>query len=126
MKRRKSSALHLASVFLLAALAAGAQTTAFEQTCATLAARPGDDAARLQELFKLDWERTMHENPEFATEVGYRGQNDRWSDWSLEAVSRRKREAAAPVKVIQSIDRTRLSEADQLNYDLYKYNSEQS
>src|SRR5436190_23198227 len=48
---------------LLAAAPALAQT-AFEQQCAKLAARKGDDTARLQELFKLDWDYTMREYTE--------------------------------------------------------------
>jgi uncharacterized protein (DUF885 family) len=77
-------------------------------------------------LFKLDWEHTMQENPEFATAVGFAGQNDRWSEMSLEAIARRKRETAAPHKVIQSIDRSRLNEVDKLNYDLFKRNNEEA
>jgi uncharacterized protein (DUF885 family) len=100
--------------------------TAFEQACSNLAARQGDDPARLHELLKLDWEHTMQENPEFATAVGYPGLNDRWSDLSLEAIAQGKRQAIAPLNAIQSIDRSRLNESDQLNYDLFKYNSEQA
>src|SRR6266487_319124 len=62
----------------------GAQTE-FETTCAKLAVRTGEDSERLQELFKVDWLHTMRERPEFATAVGFRGQNNRWSDQSLEA-----------------------------------------
>jgi uncharacterized protein (DUF885 family) len=121
---------HLIAIGVLA-LALGARSvcraqTGFEQACDALAARKGGDAARLQELLKLDWDHTMRENPEFATAVGFAGQNDRWSDSSLEAIARRKRETAAPLKVIQSIDRLRLSEADQLNYDLFKRNCEEA
>jgi len=32
----------------------------------------------------------MHEAPEYATQVGYPGQNDRWTDDSLEGIARRK------------------------------------
>src|SRR5689334_20958154 len=108
------------------ALNSRGQTTEFEQACAKLAARSGDDTSRLHDLFQLDWRHTMHEDPEFATAVGYPGQNNRWSDLSLEAIARRRRETSAPLKVIQSIDRSHLSEADQLNYDLFRYNSEQA
>src|SRR5439155_6149399 len=94
----------------------------FEQDCAKLASRTGNDAGRLWELFKLDWDHTMRENPEFATEVGYPGQNDRWSDVSLEAIERRKRELHAFMKVVQSVDRSKLNPVDQLNFDLFKKN----
>src|SRR5438876_5430907 len=96
--------------------------TQFEQNCAKVAERQGADALRLQELFKLDWDHTMRESPEFATMVGYPGQNDRWTDLSLEAIGRRKKELQAPMKVIQSIDRSKLGAIDQLNYDLFLKN----
>jgi uncharacterized protein (DUF885 family) len=98
--------------------------TRFEQDCARLAAGKEPDTKRLHELFKLQWDYTMRENPEFASEAGYPGQNDRWSDISVEAIERRRRELQAPLKVIQSVDRATLSAADQLNHDLFKKNLE--
>jgi uncharacterized protein (DUF885 family) len=44
----------------------------------------------------------------------------------LEAIERRKRELQAPLKVIKSINRARLSAADQLSYDLFRKNYEQA
>src|SRR5216683_2578733 len=76
-----------------------AQTT-FENDCASLAAAQGNDTQRLRQLFKLEWVHRMQDSPEFATEVGYPGQNDRWTDQSLEAIERRKKELHAPMKVI--------------------------
>src|SRR6267154_4596008 len=108
---------------LIAAGSAGAQTT-FEKDCDKLAAAQGNDAQRLRDLFKLEWAHRMQESPEFATEVGYPGQNDRWTDRSLEAIERRKRELQAPRKVIQSIDRAKLGTAEQLDYDLFKKDNE--
>lgn len=103
-----------------------APETLFEQECARLAARVGRDAARLHELFRLHWDYTMREFPEYATEVGYPGQNHRWTDWSVEAIGRRKRELAAPLRALQSIRRARLSAADQLNYDLFRRNLQEA
>src|SRR5438045_2999436 len=123
MTRRNFFALLVTGFCLTQAPWAQAQT-AFEQECDKLAAAPGNDTQRLRQLFKLDWDHTMREDPEFATEVGYPGQNDRWSDESLEAIERRKRELKAPMKVVQSIDRAALNPADQLNYDLFKKNHE--
>src|SRR2546422_730128 len=111
-------------LFCFAPLLTALPQTAFESECAKLAAQPGNDARRLHELFKLDWDYTMRENPEFATEVGYPGQNDRWTDLSLEAIDRRKRELQASLKVIRSIDRSKLGPVDQLNFDLFKKNTE--
>src|SRR3974390_3514579 len=98
--------------------------TAYEQACAQLVARQGNDADRLRELFRLDWDYVMVENPEFATRVGYSGQNDRWTDQSLEAIARRHRKLQAPLGVIRSVDPPRLATVDQLNYDLFKKDKE--
>jgi uncharacterized protein (DUF885 family) len=114
----------LVSILVLFPLLAQAAETPFEQNCGQLADRLGNDSERLHDLFKLDWEHTMIESPEFATEVGYPGQNNRWTDHSLEAIEQRKRELDAPMKVLQSIERSKLSAADQLNYDLFKKNRE--
>src|ERR1051325_1345709 len=113
-----------ASALFLSPLLCFSAETAFEQNCTQLAGRLGDDANRLHDLFKLDWERAMLENPEFATDVGYPGQNDRWTDHSLEAIEQRKHELAVLQKAIQSIDRSKLNPADQLNFDLFKKNND--
>jgi len=111
--------------YALAVFSASAQT-AYERACETLASSRRSDGERLQELFKLNWDYSMRESPEFATEVGYPGLNDRWSDNSLEAIARRNRELQAPLKVLQSIARTTLNAADQLNYDLFRRGIEQA
>ena len=109
---------------LLAASNCFGQTTAFESACEKLAKSSAKDAVRLQMLFDLDWNHSLIESPEFATDVGFPGQNDRWTDNSLEAIARRKRETESPLMVIKSIHRARLSAADQLNYDLFRRNYE--
>ncbi len=84
------------------------------------AQQPGTpDSVRLHQLLAQRWEYSMREYPEFATSVGYPGQNARWTDYSLEAIARRKRELNDPLNTIRTIDRARLGPADQLNYDLY-------
>jgi uncharacterized protein (DUF885 family) len=121
----KSSAMLVVGCFLSQIFALRGQT-AYEQECAKLAAQPGNDSERLRRLFKLDWEHGMRENPEFATMVGYPGQNDRWTDSSVEAIERRKRELQGPMKVIEAIDRAKLTALDQLNYDLFRKNKQES
>src|ERR1019366_2027180 len=105
---------------------AASDKTVFELDCEKLAANQRNDTQRFHELLKLDWDYTMQESPEFATEVGYPGLNDRWSDTSLEAIARRQRELQSPLKVIQSLNRANLSAADQLNYDLFKRGTDQA
>ena len=111
----------LCMVIMMSSQQAYSQTP-FENACEKLAQDKREDSERLHSLFKLHWEYSMTERPELATEVGYPGQNDRWSDISPEAVERRKRELQAPLGVLQSIKRTGLNTADKLNYDLFKKN----
>ena len=82
------------------------------------------DSVRLQELFSLDWDYSNIEFPESATLSGYKGQNGRWTDLSLEAIATRKKELALPLAAITSIARASLSTSDQLNYDLFRRNAE--
>jgi len=98
--------------------------TSFEQDCARLASASGKDSDRLHDLLKIEWAHRMQESPEFATEVGYPGLNDRWTDLSLAAIERRKTELQSSLKVIQSIQRAKLNPEDQLNYDLFKRDKE--
>lgn len=78
------------------------------------------DSTRLHELFRLNWQYVMTEYPEFATYVGYPGQNARWTDNSLQAIERRKQELQQPLGVVKAIRRDRLSSTDRLNYDLFR------
>jgi uncharacterized protein (DUF885 family) len=121
------SRLRVASLGLMMTLALSASSqTAYESSCDKLAADSRPAGERLQDLFKLNWDYSMRESPETATEVGYPGQNDRWSDQSLEAIARRERELQGPLKVLNSIDRAKLTAADQLNYDLFRKGVEDS
>src|SRR5436190_3853375 len=121
----KTSAV--ASLFAMLAIAgASAQQPpsgrSFHDRYGELVANPRhvSDSARLSELFRLNWEYVMTEFPEFATYVGYPGQNARWTDNSLQAIERRKRELQEPLAVVKSIRRDRLSPPDRLNYDLFR------
>ncbi len=102
-----------------------AEQTDFERTMAGIAAGTATDSKsehdRLWKIFDACWSYKMHESPDWATAVGYPGQNGKWTDDSLTAIERRKRELEAPMKALKSIDRTKLSKADQLNYDMFEY-----
>ena len=84
----------------------------------------GTDAERLHRLFAFSWEYTMKESPEFATSIGYPGQNDRWMNVSFEAIARRKENYKLDLELINSIDRAKLSGQDAISYDLYRRNAE--
>jgi uncharacterized protein (DUF885 family) len=88
----------------------------FEQFPATKGQE--SESVRLQKLFDLSWETTMHAAPEFATAVGYPGLNDRWSDSSFEAIELGRALTVRMLQALDSIDRSKLTPAEQVNYDL--------
>ncbi len=115
----------IAYVLFAAALASAQQPPSgrsFHDRYAELVANPRhmSDSARLAQLFRVNWEYVMTEFPEFATYVGYPGQNTRWTDNSLQAIERRKRELEEPLAVVKTIRRDRLSPPNRLNYDLFR------
>jgi len=119
----------VAALIALLALSAHAQQPAARDWPAryhAITAKKGTtaDSVRLRALFDLDWEYGNIEYPEGATYSGFPGQNGRWTDNSLEAIARRKKEQQLPLEVISSIDRAQLSVNDQLNYDLFKKNTQ--
>jgi uncharacterized protein (DUF885 family) len=94
----------------------------FDQRFRQLASLQTTDSAKLQRLFALDWEYHMTEFPEYATYVGYPGQNDRWTDRSAPAIRRRADMLRTEERVVRAINRARLRPADQLSYDIFRRN----
>ncbi|HEX7706985.1 MAG TPA: DUF885 domain-containing protein [Thermoanaerobaculia bacterium] len=78
------------------------------------------DAQRLHELFAERWEAQLRDNPEAATYLGDRRFDDRLTDLSDAAWKRRRAANRETLARIEAIDRAKLSEADRLNYDLFR------
>ena len=104
---------------LLVVLAAG---TPFQESLAELGRSKLKDPQKLHRLFDLAWQSDNAEHPELATSRGVPGHNHQWTDESLEAIERRKRETVSLGQALSSIDRRKLDAADQLNYDLFRRN----
>jgi len=82
-----------------------------------LMAAPVDDFnALLDEV----WEWRLAEHPMFASQLGDRRYNDRWTDQSLAAIERRQEETRAFLRRVYAIDRSTLGEDEQLNYELFR------
>ena len=94
---------------------------AFAGHGAILEARIRKSAAEkeFRAYLNADWKRWMEFYPEFATAVGYPGQNRRWSDDSPAGVEARKVYLAESLKKLKTISRDALPAADKLNYDMY-------
>ncbi len=80
---------------------------------------------QLYALFDSEWEYNLKESPTFASYLGDKRYNDRWGDASLAAIERRNDHTKETLEKLKAIDRTQLSVADQLNYDLFKKDLEQ-
>jgi uncharacterized protein (DUF885 family) len=87
------------------------------------AAEPDPDSAAERELHGLfgdEWQRTLREHPTFASELGDLRYNDRWDDVSFEAIERSHQADRTALARLDAIDRSQLSTADQLNYDVFR------
>ena len=90
-------------------------------------ARAADDAgARLNAFFAAEWERGLRESPESASFDGDLRFNDRWTDLGLPAIEARQAADREALKTLLGFDRAALSPADQLNYDTYRWQLQQS
>ena len=89
----------------------------------TAIAAPADD---FRALLDEHWEWQLREDPVSASRLGDRRWNDQWTDISLEAIERRQGEEREFLRRLRLIDSGALTESDQLNYDLFRRELENS
>jgi uncharacterized protein (DUF885 family) len=75
---------------------------------------------RLYELFDEIWKWQMISYPEFATHVGYPGQDDRWTDLSAAAIGRRRAEQEQFLRALETIEASELRSKARLEYELIR------
>jgi len=76
-------------------------------------------AQKFRAFLEADWRRWMEEYPENATDVGFPGQDDRWTDDSPSGIARRKKHLADSLAALKAIPPSDLPPSEQLNFDLY-------
>jgi uncharacterized protein (DUF885 family) len=81
---------------------------------------PAGESERLHRLLDLAWEDKLRQNPEFATNIGFPGYNDRWSDFSPAGIESRQALARERLKELLAIDRGRLTAEEQAYADLFR------
>ena len=91
---------------------------------ATLAlAAPAADA--LHALFAAEWERSMKENPTWASALGDRRYDHLWPDRSLAAIDASHQADRRDLAALLAIDAGELSAQDRLNHELFRLRLEQ-
>ena len=79
----------------------------------------------LHALLDEAWEWYLAENPMVASRAGDRRYNTEWRDRSLDAIQRRHLKRREFLRRVYAIDKTALSDADQLNYELFRRDLQQ-
>ncbi len=79
-----------------------------------------DATSDFRTLLDEAWEARLADFPTFASYLGDRRYNDRWTDRSDEAIEARHVRAQEFLRRVYAIDRDQLSETDQLNYELFR------
>jgi uncharacterized protein (DUF885 family) len=92
----------------------------------TMMAQQSNVTKALHDLFAAEWDYDMQQSPESASELGDRRWNDRWSEDSMDAFARRHQHDQDVLAQLANINRGALSAEDQLSYDLFKKNYEES
>lgn len=80
----------------------------------------GDASAALHGLFSDEWQRTLKEAPTNASKLGDRRYNRLWPDVSLKATHQSQQRTREALMRLLAIDRSTLSEQDQLNHQLFE------
>ena len=77
----------------------------------------------LHALFDRDWEYQMEQDPVNASQLGDRRWNDKWPEVTLSALQAQFQHENVTLQELHAIDRSQISPEDQLNYDVFEYNT---
>ena len=80
----------------------------------------GDATSDFNTLLDEHWEWTLANSPVMASMMGDRRYNQEWGDASLKAVEQEHLDTREFLRRAYAIDRNALSDADQLNYELFR------
>lgn len=75
---------------------------------------------RFHQLLDSEWQRGLREQPTLASHMGDKRFNDVWEDLSVEAIRKSRQATQAALGTLRTIDSSKLSAADQLNYRLFE------
>ena len=93
---------------------------ALAQSSASQSGEQAEAMRKFRAYLDEDWKRWMEEYPEMATDVGYPGQNRRWTDNSPAGIEARRKHLHESLATVKAISQESLPAAEQPNYDLYR------
>ena len=114
---------HLISIILLSILVGIASNLSYTYL---ITERPSEDEINFKSLLDQDWERTLEENPYFASLLGDYRFNNRVSSNSLEKFQSDANYEKTFLEKLSQIKLSNLNDADRLNYRLIKMSMEVS
>ena len=85
-----------------------------------------DEDIRFLEIVDSEWQRSIDENPLYASYMGDKSSNQDWPDLSEKSLRIRQKKTRDVLEKIKNIDTVKLSEENKLNHRLFLYNYERS
>ena len=85
-----------------------------------------DEDKRFIEIVDSEWQRSIDENPLYASYMGDKSSNQDWPDISEETLRIRQKKTRDVLREIKKIDSQKLSDENKLNHRLFLYNYERS
>ena len=85
-----------------------------------------DEDRRFLRIVDSEWQRSIDENPLYASYMGDKSSNQDWPDLSEETLRIRQKKTRDVLREIKKIDSQKLSEENKLNHRLFLYNYERS
>jgi len=85
-----------------------------------------DEDIRFLEIVDSEWQRSIDENPLYASYMGDKSSNQDWPDLSEKSLRIRQKKTRDVLEKIKNIDTQKLSEENKLNHRLFLYNYERS
>jgi prolyl oligopeptidase len=81
---------------------------------------------QLTALLDRDWQQTLNDYPTYASYLGMgdKSHHTRWADESLDAILARQQQSQKTLSELADINRNALSAAQQVNYDLFRWQLE--
>ncbi|MBT5020245.1 DUF885 domain-containing protein [bacterium] len=86
----------------------------------TISTQADAQSEHLTALINSEWERSMQENPTWASSLGDRRFNSQWADLSLDAIEKSHQKDVEVLQQLEKIAVEQLSDADQINYRLFR------